>query len=244
MKMKKIILTFSLIIFCITVNCQVVGGKYNDLFDKFIMAEYQGCLDDALKYTEKDKTRREAEPYLYALMVYMKFYNDPDYLEFDKDDLLKDALKYAAKFVKYDEKDEESYLLSQNLYPIVEFRKLSVELADYFYIEENYRKSAYFLKKYYKVQEIPELLLAIGNCQILSRNTAEGERNITMALEQLKNNNATFNNHSLLDILTSKSFKDQVEFLNANDEKQKATDLINLSAFYFKKDPQMAPLFN
>ncbi len=122
--MKKLILTFSLIILSITVNCQVVGGKYNDLFDNFILGEYQDCLYDALKYTEKDKTRRETEPYLYASMVYMKFYSDPDYVEFDKDDLLKDALKYAAKFVKYDEKDEESYLLSQNLEPIVELRKL------------------------------------------------------------------------------------------------------------------------
>jgi hypothetical protein len=242
--MKKKILTFSLIVLSITVNCQVVGGKYNDLFDKFILGEYQDCLDDALKYTEKDKTRREAEPYLYASMVFMKFYNDPDYVEFDKDDLLKDALKYAAKFVKYDEKDEESDLLSQNFDPLVESKKLSVELADYFYVEENYRKSAYFLKKYYKVQEIPELLLTIGNCQILSRNTSEGERNITMALEQLKSNNAAFKNVSLLDVLTAKSFKDQVEFLKANDEKEKANDIINLSAFYFKKDPQMAPLFN
>jgi len=242
--MKNTLIVIAVILGSLTLNAQVVGGQYNDLFDKYIMGEYEECLEDALKYTEKDKTRRESEPYLYASMVYMKQYNDPDYVEFDKDDILKDALKMASKFVKYDKKDEESDLRSQNLEPIIELKNLSVELSEYFYIEENFRKAAYFLKKFYKVNENPEILLAIGNCQILSRNMSEGERNIKMALEQLKNDNKEFKNQDLLGELTLKSFKDQLEFLKANDELEKIAEIKKIAAFYFEENPSLAPLFN
>jgi hypothetical protein len=242
--MKNIALTLSLIYSSLMANAQVVGGSYNDLFDKFIMADYQDCLDDALKYTEKDKTRRESEPYLYASMVYMKYYNNPNYVEVDKDDLLKDALKYAAKFVKYETKNEESDLVTQNKEALLELKKISVELAEYFYIEENFRKATYFLKKFDKVKQNPEILLVIGNCQILARNVTEGERNLKLALEQLKTNNVEFTNSDLLGELTIRSFKAQIRFFQSNEETEKASQYIKMAAFYFAKDPAMANLYN
>ena len=243
--MKKIAFTIVCLIGILTISkAQVVGGQYTDLFDAFILGEYEECLDDALKYTEKDKTRRDAEPYLYAAMVYMKRYQDPNFTVEDKDDVLKDALKMASKFTKYDAKNEEQDLISQNMEPINELKRLTVEMAQFFYVEEDFRKSAYFLKKYYKVMESPQVLLALANCQILSRNITEGERNIKLAAEQLQKQGANFDYETNLDELTAKSFKAQLEFLKSNDETEKASEFLAETKFYFKNSEEMQPLFN
>lgn len=243
--MKNTLITSVFIfLFQLIIQGQVVGGQYNKLFDDYIIGNYEDCLNRALKLTEKDKTRREAEPYLYVAMVYTKYYNDPDYLEIEKDDLLKDALKYAAKFVKYDAKDENSNLMAQNKEPINEIERITVELAQFFYVEENYRKTAYYLKKSYKMKENPQVLMALANAQILSRSIREGERSFNLALEQISEQKIPFEGNTLLADLLAKSFKKQIDFLKANNESALAEQMIKSSGFYLKNAEQITSMFN
>lgn len=225
-------------------KAQVAGGEYMELFDLYIMGEYDEVLDEAIKLTEKDKTRREQEPYLYVAMVYMKRYQDPDYTAEDKDDVLKDALKYAYKFTKYDRKDEERDLISQNRETLNTLQRLTVEMADFFYVEEDYRKAAYFLKKYHKVEETPKLQLAMASCMMLSRNMAEGTRFMEGALKTLNTmDKVQDEEQTQLDEMTRKSFSEAMKFLIANEDMEEAKMFLEMGLDYFEDNEMIKELY-
>ena len=80
---------------------------YDDLLVMYVDEDYEKCIWKAGRYMEKDDTRRDALPYLYASMCYHemskldKYTADPEYKNAHRD-----ALKYAVKFRKKDKNNE------------------------------------------------------------------------------------------------------------------------------------------
>lgn len=82
---------------------------YEDLLVKYVDEKYEDCLYKAERYTQNDKTKKDALPYLYMSMCLYEMSKIPKYQEMDdykKAD--RDALKWAEKYRKKD-KDMEFF---------------------------------------------------------------------------------------------------------------------------------------
>lgn len=79
---------------------------YDDLLVLYIDEDYEKCINKAERYMEKDETRRDPLPYLYASMCYHEmskleeYTSDPEFKNAHRD-----ALKYAEKFRKKDKQN-------------------------------------------------------------------------------------------------------------------------------------------
>ena len=47
-------------------------SNYEDLLELLVDEKYERCLYKAMKYTEEEKTTKEALPYLYVSMAYFR----------------------------------------------------------------------------------------------------------------------------------------------------------------------------
>ena len=79
--MKKFISTALIIAISFVGFSQVNGGKYDKLFDEFLMEDFEGCLKQSFKLIDKEESRNEPEPYLYVAMIYLKFADLPEMAE-------------------------------------------------------------------------------------------------------------------------------------------------------------------
>lgn len=80
---------------------------YEDLLVKYVDEKYEDCLAKAERYTQNDKTKRDALPYLYMSMCLYEMSKIPKYQameEYKKAD--QDALKWAEKYRKKDKNKE------------------------------------------------------------------------------------------------------------------------------------------
>lgn len=76
-------------------------GQYYDLLMLYMDADYEKCVLKSVKYTEKDKTKGDPLPYLYASMCFYEANNIEDLKAFYGTPL-KDALKYMGKYRRKD----------------------------------------------------------------------------------------------------------------------------------------------
>lgn len=85
---------------------------YNDLLFNYVDGKYEDCVYRAERYMDKDATKRDPLPYLYASKCYHemskleRFTQDPEFKY-----AARDALKYA---VKYRKKDKELVHFAQH----------------------------------------------------------------------------------------------------------------------------------
>ncbi len=105
MKKKLAILlmtALSLVMFSANIQAQNEAEKeYFDLLMLYLDGDYDKLFKKADKYMESDKTRKDPLPYLYASMGYFELRNDEE-LAAEYPNALKDALKLAIKFERYD----------------------------------------------------------------------------------------------------------------------------------------------
>lgn len=137
---------------------------------------------------EKDKYRTSPEVYVFAMRSSVKLLNDRHFTE-NNPRLLKDALKYGTKYVKYKNKTENPGDYDLYYSPDIEnLRFIGLDEAEYYYHESKYRKAAYYSKKVYKLApDDPRNQLILGLAQLTRRNTREGKANIEASLENLAN---------------------------------------------------------
>jgi hypothetical protein len=171
----KFIITSLLSIFALASFSQVVNSDYQKLFDLYIMDKHEDCLDKSLSFIEKDDHRRSPEPYIFASRAILKLYPMAETHD-EEEDLIKDGLKYGAKYVKYKNKldnpedfdvfykEDEEALIAAGL-----------EMAKYYYYESKLRKSAYYVRKVYKIGgEDPSTELLAGLAYLINRNHRQG----------------------------------------------------------------------
>jgi hypothetical protein len=98
--------------------------EYDDLKIYYADGNYEKLVDKADKYTQKDDTKKDPHPYMWATKGLYKISisgnNDPEYKN-----AFKDALGYFGKSMKY---DEDGSCLNTHMEFVNEFTKAAVEL--------------------------------------------------------------------------------------------------------------------
>ena len=75
------------------------GRIYDDLLVLLVNEDYKDCFNKSVKYTLKDKTKKDPLPYLFAAKASFEMSRDHQYTEeFPK--AYKTAMSYAAKYRK------------------------------------------------------------------------------------------------------------------------------------------------
>lgn len=99
--MKTKISTLLFFVFGIFFIGSAQPPDYDDLLILYADGEYEKCLKEAEKYTLKDKTKKDALPYLYLAKCNYKISLDGELSE-NYPKAFKDGVKYASKCIKYD----------------------------------------------------------------------------------------------------------------------------------------------
>lgn len=117
-------------------------------FDELLMwmvdGKYEKVLFKAIRYTEDDKTSKEPLPYAFMAEAFFRISQTDDAaLQEEYDGALKNALKYAAKFVK---KDRDKEHLDDYAEFFNELRRATMNEAEVFVDDEKFTRA----KSYYK----------------------------------------------------------------------------------------------
>ncbi|MBE9469303.1 MAG: hypothetical protein IMY72_13430 [Bacteroidetes bacterium] len=167
---------------------QVVGSKFEKLTKLYNEQRYEDCLYKSNNYTYKEKTRKEAEPYLYLAMCYyqISLMDDPDILE-DYPKALKNSIKYLIKFKKKDKKDE---YFTKNIDFVKKMANIIIDDAKKYYKDKNFRKAASSFKLYSKLfPNDNNIIYMIGACNMKAKNYSEGQKYISESIVKLVDNN-------------------------------------------------------
>tara|TARA_B110000046_G_scaffold31064_1_gene32899 strand:- start:1494 stop:2264 length:771 start_codon:yes stop_codon:yes gene_type:complete len=185
MEMKRVFLACVLVLVgLLSVKAQVKNSNFQKLFDLYTMEEYDKCAYKAEKYSQKDKYKRDPEPYLYMAMCFYQAHVQPEKFDQEFDDPLKDALKYAYKFRK---KDKTGELFESNRELLDKIREEALASAKFYYNDSDYRKASSEFKRIQKV--IPDdfnVMLMTGVADIMAKNASQGERLVVVALDSIR----------------------------------------------------------
>lgn len=185
MEMKRVFLACVLVLVgLLSVKAQVKNSNFQKLFDLYTMEEYDKCAYKAEKYSQKDKYKRDPEPYLYMAMCFYQAHVQPEKFDQEFDDPLKDALKYAYKFRK---KDKTGELFESNRELLDKIREEALANAKFYYNDNDYRKASSEFKRIQKV--IPDdfnVMLMTGVADIMTKNASQGERLVVVALDSIR----------------------------------------------------------
>ena len=194
-RLVKFIKKITILLFCITVlfqaNGQVIDGLHDKLFDQYLLGKYADCHDKAQKMIASDKYKYDPEPYLYVSMCLAKLLEDPEQAD-ERDNILKDALKFAEKSKKYHvkalKKEITTFPMDENLDYFDELIMIGIDEAKYHFFEDKFSKSASWFKKVGKVApEDDNIQFAMASNMLLSRNM-EGQKIMNDLLPRMKEN--------------------------------------------------------
>lgn len=213
-----------------SLKAQVKSAEFQKLFDWYAMEKYDKCAYKAESYTRKDKYKRSPEPYLYLALCIYQGQQDPETWEFVQDfrDPVKDALKYAYKFRKY---DKEGTLYAQNRDALDKIREVALERALFYYNDDDYYKAASEFKRIMKV--VPDdanIIFISGVASIMSKNVTEGQRYVSQAMDSLrlyKEENRFEEDEVTHDVLI-KAFVSYTDYLSENGKLDESLEIISL----------------
>ena len=179
-----------LFIFSLNSFAQVAGAKHEKLIDLFVMGRYEDCYLKAYKMTENDKYKSESEPYLWVSMCLIELTKDPELEEyFPEAKTKKDALKYAVKFKKKDDKlksKDKEYIFDQNVDFIYDLIEIALVEGKSFLAMDNYSKATYYYKIASKLDpENQECKFMNGVVYLYNRNR-DGQEIVDNALVYYK----------------------------------------------------------
>lgn len=239
---KSALFTALLIGSTLSATAQVAGGSHSDLFDLYVMGDYEKCYDKAIKKSDKDDTKYDSEVYLWAAMSLLRIHEDPELREVEEyQNAVKDAIKLAAKFKKRDDrhiKKEEPHLFDDNIGIVNEFKALAISEARGYFVQDDFRKAAYYMRYGLRIDEDdPSMEIFKGIADILSRNKRVGIDHIENALKKFKKmaETGSFEANEATYPAFETGFIHYVKYLKENDEVAEASEVIGLAR---KLDPQ------
>ena len=162
--------------------------KISQLTFLFVDEKYDKLVDKAGFMMESDKYKRSPLVYAYLAMGYFEIAKHPD--EYDIEDKykkpLKNAQKYAYKFVK---KDKKKQYIGEYKEFLQALKDTSNKLAQHFYIIGKYSKANSIYKYTMKFSpDDPIIKLWTGIAYIKNNNATEGERLALEALAEIDEN--------------------------------------------------------
>lgn len=145
----KLTALFGLLFLTLTTTAQPPG--YDDLKILYADEDFEKLVSKALKYTEKDKTKKDPNPYIWASMGFYKISlsgtDDPDFKN-----AFKDGLKYVGKAAKY---DKDGTAAAEHSEFLSEFHLAAVERIINDADAGDYQKAFSWNIKYMKVSQNP-----------------------------------------------------------------------------------------
>lgn len=210
------------------VQAQVKKGDFQKLFDWYAMERYEKCAYKAESYTRRKKYKREPEPYLYLALCLYQGHMNPDKYDFTEDfrDPIKDALKYAYKFRRY---DKDGTLYEENREQLDKIRELGLERALYYFSDEDFYKAQSEFKRIMKViPDDPNIVMMTGVSMCLARNTTQGERLVEQALDSLElfREEDRFVKDDVTHEALIKAFVSYTNYLQENNRMEEALEVI------------------
>ncbi len=156
--------------------------KYNQMLEDLVDEKYQRVLFRAIKFTEKENTKKHPEPYGYMARAYLKIHqsDDPELKE-DYPKALKESLKYCTKFIKKDK--EMEYVPGQSEF-IEDLRSETIAQADTEMDAEKFTraKSLYsYLTKLDKTD--PSAYVMLGLANYYAKSTRDAAEHWATAIE-------------------------------------------------------------
>ena len=162
---------------------QVASGKHDNLFKLYESGWYEDCLFKAEMMTEKEKYKKDPEPYLYMAMCFYELIRIPQQAAFYKN-ALRYSFKQAAKVRKLD-KDHSLYQANTAFYQ--KLTQWGLEQAGEDIEQKKHRKAA---TKYGYILKIDpgnkNMLYTKGVHTILARNVSGGLIIVKSALDDIK----------------------------------------------------------
>jgi len=195
MTKRNIFLTALLL--TITTSFAQKTKKVDDLTFLYVDEKYDKVVYKGEGLMQDSDYRRHPLIYIYTSMSYYEMSKLPGKFSVGERDSefpkpLKMAQKYLYKFVKADAKAQKYY--DNNWFD--DFKEYYITLADtsnklaqYLFLNDDYRKAASVYKYTAKaVPSDPVLLLWQSICEVKSKNTVEGKKNMIEALKQIDEN--------------------------------------------------------
>lgn len=244
--MKKIALLLLLIVSYSYIYPQVVGGSQDKLAKLYNQGKYESCLFKADNLTYKDDYKRDPEPYLYiAMCFYQLSQSEDEMVREDYKDGVKQAIRYAARFVKYDKKGE---MYADNIDFINKLKDEQIKKIKQEMNDNNYRKAATAAKYYNRLNTQEDFAVSyfIGMCQILSNNLSQGAQSIEKATEKLNEqlDTKTFKADNKIKSLLIDGFLKYSEYLVSVDRKADAAGNLTFGLKLFPNNGYIKVQYN
>lgn len=143
--MKKLFAIFGLLIYSGSSMAQ--SPEYNDLIILFADANYEKLIREATKYTESDKTKNDALPYLWLSKGLFGISKKGD-----KDEIYKNAFKESISALgSFRKKDKDGSLWQANLEYVDQLKGAVMEAVMNEIDAKLYKKAVPIITKYYKI---------------------------------------------------------------------------------------------
>ncbi|MCB0397607.1 MAG: hypothetical protein KDD36_13215 [Flavobacteriales bacterium] len=217
---KSLLLLISLISFMrMDLSAQVMDKEYMDLFDLYMMDDYEKCLKKAMKYTENDKSKKDAQPWFYVTMCYYKISMNSE-LEEKYPGALMESFKAAKRFRKFDVSgkvwnENQDFFDEYKAYVL---KKFTPEVKN-----GSYKEAAKHFKKFQEVDESDYGIQIIAGITYILANKMEGVSWVESAIDSLKSKytGAKFKAESLdKEALLQSAFVEYSAFLAQKDDQK------------------------
>jgi len=241
-------LAIGLMVNAITINdARAQDPKYTRMLEDMVDGKYERVLYRAINFTENDKTKKHPEPYYYMAAAYLRIYlsDDPE-LQESYPKALKEALKYATKFVKKDKEFE--YVVDQGEF-FEELRVATIAQADTEMDAEKYTraKSLYnYLVKLDVKDPSAYMMRGFSNYQARSKRDAYVDFDIACELvgtitgrTKASEETGHYREEPLTDSqknLLKTSIISAAEQLDADGERARAVELLEYGLGLFEAD--------
>jgi len=184
--MKKLLFFSILYLLFQALSAQPEDKKLGKITFLMVDGEYEEAVKKTEKLREDSEYRKNGWMYYYMSQAYFEIAGMPELAE-DYPKALKNSIKAAYKLAKYRDKSNENLKVWQDAQGFISALKDSViTVSEIYYDTENYRKSAYYLKKATRFS--PDdygLWLMKGVYEIKSRNIGEGIKSIIFSMDSL-----------------------------------------------------------
>lgn len=207
---------------------------YNPILFMIIDGEYEKALSKTEKFTNRDKTRRDPEPYFLMSMAYYEISKNESMRE-DYPRAFREAVKNAYKGSRYDK--EKEYIGNYEDY-LTELKTDLMRESRFYYDEGSWRKSVTNAK--YVTRIDPEDLsahLIKGAAEMRSRNAYQAEKTFEEAVKIAESTTASSISSAQKPFLRF-GIMEYAKIAKENGEKEKAQPLIALGEETFEEDTE------
>lgn len=171
-----------------TLQAQPEEDPFKDILFMIIDGDYKKAISRAERYQEKDDTRRDPRPYIYASMAYYEISKDES-LQKDYPRAFSEAIKNAYKASRY---DKDNVYMPEHARYINELKADIMREARFEFEQGSWRKAITNAKYVSRIDpnDLSALLLR-GVAEVKSRNEYQAKTTFDEADEALKNFSAS-----------------------------------------------------